>query len=44
MKKGELRVYENEYCQIRIANKFTKAAKKLKNEYRNYHFILEATF
>ena len=26
-----------------MANKFSVEAKKLKQEYRNYHFILEAT-
>jgi len=41
--KGGVRYYETKNCTIKIANKFTPEAKRLKNEYRNYHCILEAT-
>jgi len=43
MRRGGIRQYETESCLVKIANKFTFDAKALKNEYRNYHFILEAT-
>lgn len=42
-KKNNLRIYDNDECTVKIANKFTVEAKRLKNEYRNFHFILEAT-
>ena len=41
--KGGIRQYETKSCVILICNKFSPESKRLKDEYRNYHFILEAT-